>query len=569
MLVVKRQRMIDHRFGAADTLEVVATTDSEPGRRVLLIAAGTIEDAGGFAARRQLDVAGVLGWRQLLRSPRSVRILARREGVESVIVHTRDWERQRMPQLYELALAVTPARTRLIFDERSGTMIDMSGRRLARRVLQAPLEVAGGLAGSAAEVVRFLAHERRFAAERPRTRATLTSSLAPQSMLAIWPGVEGAVGGSITHISGILDGFRRQGLRVGLVTGAPPPDQLADVVDDIVLTPPLSPGARIEKIPEALALNATIRAAVAELAPRLRPAFVYQRHRWFHVAGLAAARSLGVPLVLEWNASAAWQFSNWATRPPGAQAADPLLRAMERSVAREADLVAAVSSRAAEMAWEAGASPERVIVSPNGVNVEAVQEIVRSAGPRARSNGTTLGWSGSFGPWHGTEVLIQAMAHLPSSTRAVLVGNGAERDRCLRLATELGVVDRIEWTGTLAWKETIRRLNECDLLVIPHAPMKGRPFFGSPTKMFEYMALGRPIVASRLEQIGEILEDGRTAVMVEPGDPVALAAGIRSVLDRPDGGASLGEAALAEARAGHAWEHRAAAIVEHLRAGSR
>src|SRR5207237_125725 len=67
-------------------------------------------------------------------------------------------------------------------------------------------------------------------------------------------------------------------------------------------------------------------------------------------------------------------------------------------------------------------------------------------------------------------------------------------------------------------------LAAADLLVSPHVTNPdGTPFFGSPTKLFEYMAMGRPIVASDLEQIGQTLEHGRTAWLVPPGDVEALA----------------------------------------------
>jgi glycosyltransferase involved in cell wall biosynthesis len=100
--------------------------------------------------------------------------------------------------------------------------------------------------------------------------------------------------------------------------------------------------------------------------------------------------------------------------------------------------------------------------------------------------------------------------------------------------------------------------------VAPHLPLPDTPFFGSPTKIFEYMALGRPIVASRLEQIGELLVDATTARLVTPGSADDLAAGITSVLGQPDGGRSLGRQAREEALCHHTWDERARLILDHL-----
>jgi len=100
--------------------------------------------------------------------------------------------------------------------------------------------------------------------------------------------------------------------------------------------------------------------------------------------------------------------------------------------------------------------------------------------------------------------------------------------------------------------------------VSPHQPTGEQPFFGSPTKLFEFMAIGRPLVASDLEQIGEVLEDGVTAVMVVPGSLDSLVEGIERVLALPDKGAALGRAATAEAKLHHTWESRVKSILEAL-----
>jgi glycosyltransferase involved in cell wall biosynthesis len=77
---------------------------------------------------------------------------------------------------------------------------------------------------------------------------------------------------------------------------------------------------------------------------------------------------------------------------------------------------------------------------------------------------------------------------------------------------------------------TPRYLAASDCFVSPHVPNPdGTEFFGSPTKLFEYMAMGKPIIASRLGQIADVLNDDQTALMVEPGDPAQLAAAILRV----------------------------------------
>jgi glycosyltransferase involved in cell wall biosynthesis len=224
------------------------------------------------------------------------------------------------------------------------------------------------------------------------------------------------------------------------------------------------------------------------------------------------------------------------------------------------------------MAFEMGASPSKTLVIPNAVDVDAVDRSLEAArraanGSGQPSNGSpvTLGWAGSFGPWHGAEVIVQALALLRDEVRLVMVGDGGERAACRTLAESLGVARRIEWTGALPHPLALGALARCDLLISPHTPLEGgRPFFGSPTKLFEYMALGRPIVASALGQIGEVLEDRVTARLVTPGDVAGLAAAIAEIVRMPDRGRHLGEAARREVVAHHTWDQRAAALLAGL-----
>jgi len=94
----------------------------------------------------------------------------------------------------------------------------------------------------------------------------------------------------------------------------------------------------------------------------------------------------------------------------------------------------------------------------------------------------------------------------------------------------------------------------------------GTRFFGSPTKLFEYMAMGRGIVASRLEQIGDVLEDGATALLVPPGDDAALARAVVRLVDDAALRARLGAAARERALERHTWTANVRGVVERLRA---
>jgi len=111
--------------------------------------------------------------------------------------------------------------------------------------------------------------------------------------------------------------------------------------------------------------------------------------------------------------------------------------------------------------------------------------------------------------------------------------------------------------------EVPRLLDACDVLVSPHVPLDaGAEFFGSPTKLFEYMAMGRGIVASRLGQIGEVLEHERTALLVEPGNVNELKDAIGRLSSSKELRERLGAAARRAAVERHTWKHNAQKVLD-------
>jgi glycosyltransferase involved in cell wall biosynthesis len=213
------------------------------------------------------------------------------------------------------------------------------------------------------------------------------------------------------------------------------------------------------------------------------------------------------------------------------------------------------------MALEAGARPDRIVDVPNAVDLSAVHSALGDSHIPDRLP-PIVGWIGSFGEFHGVEVLIRAIPQMAPFINVVMVGDGPERPASQMLAQDLGVSDRVTWTGQLPHVDALRELAACGILASPHVPLRGgQPFFGSPTKIFEYMALARPIVASKLGQIGDVLEDGRTARLVTPGDSGELAAAIMELLSDQSLARRMGAAARQEVAAHHTWDRRAAAIL--------
>lgn len=484
--------------------------------------------------------------------------------IDGVLAYSSDWSRQNYPSLYEIVLsAVTGGRAWFLADGATRSVSRRGGIRMLAPVAQFAT-------GAMYTIGQALAAQREavtaIAPASPNRALSGATGKEPASrwVLVVWRGSPTTVGGSITHLQGVLHGFRELGYRVALVSGYPLPPGVDQQVDCFAIPGPLEASRRFTPDTARLALDRQLARLCRDFAHDISPVCVYQRSSYQCAAGSRVAAEIGAPFVLEWNSSEVWAKRRmWGSNPLQFISAwfERGAESRESQVVSSATVVAAVSQLAADMAVERGGVRERILIVPNAV---VLRDIPPPEPLPVRAPGALLGWVGTYGPWHGADVAVRAMVQLPSRVRLLMIGDGDARMRCEDLAVELGVQTRIEFTGSLPRAEAIARLQHCDVLLSPQVPFSDTPFFGSPTKIFEYMAIGRPIVASRLEQIAEILEDGSTARLVAPGDEVALAAGILDVLDRGDRGASLGHAARQEAATRHTWEARVKQIVQAL-----
>jgi glycosyltransferase involved in cell wall biosynthesis len=445
-------------------------------------------------------------------------------------------------------------------------LLDLRGRRLvlsaARFFFRDLPRVAGGLVGSGVvllktrlELDRLLRLPRHRPGPATGRRVTFLRS-------DLWAGVP--AGGSVAHTAGVADGFRRLGADLSFVATSAPP--LVDAArTPVTLVPPsrlynlfreipyFAHGLRFERAARRVALGGS------------RPDLVYQRFDPSSHAGVALARRLGVPLVLEFNGSEVWIADHW-DRPFRWRR---LFVDTETVNLAHADLIVVVSDVSREELVKRGIEPERVHVAPNGVDPDRYRPDVDGAMVRRRhglDGRTVIGFVGTFGMWHGAPILARAarrvLAERPLA-RFLFVGDGRDRAECESILA--GEHERAVFTGLVPQEHGPAHLAAMDILAAPHVDNPdGTRFFGSPTKLFEYMAMGRAIVASRLEQIGQVLDDERTALLVPPGDEAALAAALVRLIDDPALRARLGAAARARALERHTWEANVRGVTGRL-----
>ncbi len=376
-----------------------------------------------------------------------------------------------------------------------------------------------------------------------------------------WFGLK--AGGSVSHAIGVLNGMRALGLEPRMWTTSIIPN--VEGVDQTEILPPARPAA-FEDAAVAGFNREFLRRAEPE-ARAFRPAVVYQRHSIFSLAGLALARRLGVPLVLEVNASEVWAKEAWSRLYLG-----NLARRMERTAFEKADRLVLISEELIPIVRDLGGDEARMVVNPNGVDVSRFDPAADGAPVRRAmdlaEDAVLCGFLGTFTRWHGVLFLaeqIPVLARENPKLAFLFLGDGDLRPEVERRLREAGLADRVRFTGLLAPGEVPSRLAACDILLSPHLPFEdGSPFFGSPTKLFEYLAAGRPVVASRLGQIGRIVRDGETGFLHDPGDGEGFRDGVRRLAADPARRREMGAAARADAETKYTWEANARRALDGL-----
>jgi glycosyltransferase involved in cell wall biosynthesis len=319
----------------------------------------------------------------------------------------------------------------------------------------------------------------------------------------------------------------------------------------------------------------SIRSALAE-ARRIRATMVYQRLTLGDFTGAIVASRLGIPLVVEYNGSELWCIRNWGS---GVSYQSEFQAAEELMLAR-ANYLFTISEVLRDELLARGVPMKRVGWYPNGFD-PTVFDPARFSDMDRLSLRSQLGiapderlvtFVGTFGDWHGADVLARAVVLAESEggwldrerVRFLFVGDGKNRERCERIVMDSEAGRRCKFVGLIPQHSTAAYLAASDLLASPHVPNPdGTNFFGSPTKLFEYMAMGKPIVASALGQIADVLEDGRTALLVTPGNVDELSKALRRAVSDRSLAVELGMNARQEALAKYTWSRH----VEEMKEG--
>lgn len=299
-----------------------------------------------------------------------------------------------------------------------------------------------------------------------------------------------------------------------------------------------------------------------------KPRYVWQRHELFHTAGVMLAKRSGCPLVIFAPSTKVWEGRNWGVRRPGWGKAAEFFG--EAAILRKANLVACVSDEVAEEVCRLGVSDPNVIVTPSTVDCSLFYP--RECGAAMKrwlgvDGDFVLGWTGSFRAFHGLEGVLEAVEDIRQDVANVtllLVGEGPERPRLEREVERRGLQRQVIFAGQVSQHKLPDYLAAMDACVV-----WGRTdqiFHYSPLKLWEYLAVGKPVIAPRTGPIPKMMRHDVEGLLAAPGDVRELVQYVRALIDSPEMRRRLSEGGRRLALT-NSWDHQLQRVETRLDVG--
>lgn len=297
------------------------------------------------------------------------------------------------------------------------------------------------------------------------------------------------------------------------------------------------------------------------------PELIYERYAYFSFAMAFLAHKYHIPFVLEANTTCL-DYDVRAIRLRW------LARKIERYVFHQATLLVVVSTYLKEkIRQEYGIPEQRIIVTPNAINPKefALEEQSQATPQLTRvqhfaQGKIIIGFVGMFVPWHGLDFLLEVFIDLlhhssrNSPIGLLLVGDGPIRPMIEEKIKAAALIDNVCITGIVPHGHVKYFLDRFDIAIMPDS----NPF-GSPMKIFEYMAMGKPVVAPAYGPILEIITHRETGFLFKPKDKDDCLGAIQRLIENPDLKNQLGRTARHLVLTKHTWQHNVEKILQQLK----
>jgi glycosyltransferase involved in cell wall biosynthesis/ubiquinone/menaquinone biosynthesis C-methylase UbiE len=323
------------------------------------------------------------------------------------------------------------------------------------------------------------------------------------------------------------------------------------------------------------------------------PDYIYERICLGNYVGAKISQEFGIPYIVEYNGS---EISMRRSFDGKGYEYESLYLKAEELAFKQATAISVVSKHIKIDLIKRGIDSSKIFVNPNGVDTEQYKPLTYEKKRTLRTSlgfsddHTVVGFTGTFGGWHGVDVLAEAIPEIckaHANIRFLLIGDGNYKALIDNQISTHNLTGQVICAGRVDQEKGRELLGACDMFVSPHnAHMVDSKFFGSPTKIFEYMAMGCGIVSSDLEQIGEVLSpgirakeldsfsvtkgaDGARAILCSPGDVSEFVNAVLFLAKYPELNKQLGKNAREAAKNIYSWEKHVDRIWQFIHHGQR
>jgi glycosyltransferase involved in cell wall biosynthesis len=383
-------------------------------------------------------------------------------------------------------------------------------------------------------------------------------------------------GGSVGHTSGVINAFKKF-LNINVVSN----DILVGVEDNIDIEKPIKIRFLPSEINELL-----YNFKIIKYIKQNKYNIIYQRYSGFSFSGAYLSNKYDIPFILEFNSSEIWKIKNW--KPTGNLVKIilhyiynniiklPIVSYIENYNLKNSTLIVVVSQVLKDSLVTRGIKKEKILVNPNGIDKDKYNPTIEDKGLQQKyklENKVILGFIGTFGQWHGAENIVEAYGKLLKSypeyalkSKLIMIGDGIKMSIIKSIIKKYKIEDNVILTGLIEQSKGPRYLSICNILINATTPNPdGSKFFGSPTKLFEYMAMGKAIISSDMAQMKDILIHNEIAYMVKPGSVADLTISMKVLLDNKNLCYKLGLNARNEVVSKYTWEKHIENIINKLK----
>lgn len=372
-----------------------------------------------------------------------------------------------------------------------------------------------------------------------------------------------AAGGPRSHVLGVMQGFAAQGWQVNpyIVGDRVPESWSAQKSEGSINKGWIRPLAA-----DAMRIGMGVRnarRAWSELGGQVD--WVYERNAALQTLGPIFQRR-GIPWILETNAPLFYE----AKVERKTVVLSGLARRLELAAYRNCDVLVCITTALRDVILDAAQIPaEKIVIMPNGVDVNFFDPekfpTTNGSFPAAQADSPfTIGFVGKLLETQGVDLLLQALRDLLDEGMhacAVIVGTGPAKMELESLTEALSLTNEVQFVGQVSRDKVPQHIAQFDVGYSGQKQLPLGVMYRSPLKLYEYMAMATPPVASDFEDAVRLVDSGKTGYLFEAGSKESLKRALREAYTSRTALKQIGYAARREVVKHHSWSARIASLI--------